>query len=77
QEWQSEGPVGVLTCQLQLAARLGPALYTSPHWLWNEGLRLLALTGWRAATEPEPAAGPAAGQEAWLLRLGGGAAPAA
>ncbi|MCX4672364.1 hypothetical protein OG453_37860 [Streptomyces sp. NBC_01381] len=61
----------------ELAARLGPALYTSPHWLWNEGLRLLALTGWRAATEPEPAAGPAAGQEAWLLRLGGGAAPAA
>lgn len=58
---------------LDMEARLGPALYTSPHWLWTEGLRLLALSGWKTATEPERAGEQAARQEAWLSRLGGGA----
>jgi hypothetical protein len=55
-----------------LEKRLGPALYTSMHWLWMEGLRLLALSGWKAATQPERAVEFATEQEAWMTRLGGG-----
>jgi hypothetical protein len=29
----------------ELDRRIGPALYTSAHWLWTEPLRILALTG--------------------------------
>jgi hypothetical protein len=55
---------------LRLESQVGPALYTSPHWLFTEGLRLLALTGYRAAVLPEQAAEVIAQQEAWMLRLG-------
>jgi len=55
---------------LRLDSQVGPALYTSPHWLFTEGLRLLALTGYRAAVLPERAADVIAQQEAWMLRLG-------
>jgi hypothetical protein len=54
-----------------LEKRLGTALYTSMHWIWTESLRLLALTGLRAATmvklEPELLKQ----QTNWMLRLGG------
>jgi hypothetical protein len=53
-----------------LERRLGPALYTSPHWIWTECLRLLALTSLRgdggaAEGRPRPTS------ESWMLRLGG------
>lgn len=54
-----------------LEAQLGPALYTSTHWLWTESLRLLALSGWKAATQPERAGELGAEQYAWMSRLGG------
>jgi hypothetical protein len=54
----------------QLEFRTGPALYTSHHWVWAECLRLLALSGLRAATMPERAAEVLKQQESWMLRLG-------
>jgi hypothetical protein len=54
----------------QLARESGPALRTSPHWLRKEGLRLLALSSFRAATEPEHAPEIAEQYEDWMLRLG-------
>jgi len=50
----------------------GTALFTSPHWIWNESLRLLALSGYRAATEPERATSIAEQFETWMTRLGQG-----
>ena len=55
-----------------LARDAGASLGVSSHWLWNESLRLLALSGYRLATEPEKAPEIAAEFEAWMLRLGGG-----
>lgn len=54
-----------------LSRRAGPALTTSPHWLHQESLRLLALSGYRMATEPERAAPLAREAQDWMLRLGG------
>ena len=54
----------------QLELRAGQALYTSPYWLWSEGLRLLALSGLRAATMPERTQEILKRQEDWMLRLG-------
>ena len=51
--------------------RLGGALYTSMHWVWTEALRLLALTGWRAATMRKHTESTLVQQEQWMLRLGG------
>lgn len=50
----------------------GPSLFTSPSLVWAECLRLLALSGLRAATEPERAAESAREFERWMLRLGRG-----
>ncbi|ABA58652.1 hypothetical protein Noc_2192 [Nitrosococcus oceani ATCC 19707] len=55
---------------IQLERQLGPALYTSMHWIWTEALRLLALTGLQVATMPEQSAEILKKQEAWMLRLG-------
>ena len=55
----------------ELRRRLGPALYTSTHWLWTESVRLLALTGLQIATSPERAKELFERQEAWMLGLGG------
>jgi hypothetical protein len=55
-----------------LAHDAGASLGTSSHWLWNESLRLLALSGYRLATEPDRAREIAAEFETWMLRLGGG-----
>lgn len=54
----------------RLEEQVGPALFTSPHWLFTESLRLLALTGFRAATLPDQAVAVLKQQEAWMLRLG-------
>jgi hypothetical protein len=54
-----------------LEQRLGPALYSSMHWIWTESLRLTALTGLRVATEPRAAAQALRAQENCMLRLGG------
>ncbi len=54
----------------KLEQQAGPALYTSPYWVQNESLRLLALTGFRAATLPEQAADVLKRQKAWMFRLG-------
>jgi hypothetical protein len=43
------------TALLELERRLGPALYTSTHWIWTESLRLVALSGLRMATDPDRA----------------------
>jgi hypothetical protein len=56
---------------LAMELELGPALYTSMHWVWTEALRLLALTGYRIATTPERKVDAFAEPEEWLLRLGG------
>ncbi|HQX07758.1 MAG TPA: hypothetical protein PKZ19_13285 [Zoogloea sp.] len=56
---------------LVMERQLGPALYTSMHWIWTEALRLLALTGFRAATMAERKAETFKQQEQWMLRLGG------
>jgi hypothetical protein len=54
----------------QLEAQGGAALYTSHHWIWTEPLRLLALTGYRAATQPDRALEVLQQQKDWMLRLG-------
>jgi hypothetical protein len=54
-----------------LARDAGASLATSSHWLWSESLRLLALSGYRAATQPDRTPEIAAEFEAWMLRLGG------
>lgn len=56
---------------LAWARQLGPALYISPHWANTEPIRLLALSGYRMATEPEKAKEIANEYEAWMLRVGG------
>jgi hypothetical protein len=60
-----------------LAREAGASLGTSSHWLWSESLRLLALSGYRLATEPERAPQIAAEFESWMLRLGSGVRQAA
>ena len=54
----------------QLELQVGPALYTSHHWIWTECLRLLAVSGLRAATMPERAVDVLKQQEGWMVRLG-------
>ena len=54
----------------QLELRAGQGLHTSQHWIWSECLRLLALSGLRAATMPERAPEVLKRQEDWMLRLG-------
>jgi hypothetical protein len=61
----------------RLSRDAGTALWTSPHWLWNESLRLLALSGYQAATEPERATQVAEQFEDWMVRLGRGTQVAA
>jgi hypothetical protein len=66
-------PARVAPAELAALARAaGAALQTSSHWLGTEALRMLALSGYRAATEPERSVEVAEQYEAWMLRLGGG-----
>ena len=54
----------------RLERQIGPALYTSMHWLWIESLRLLALSGLRVAADPKQAGVILQQQQAWMGRLG-------
>jgi hypothetical protein len=55
----------------RLERSLGDAAQTSPYWMWNESIRLLALNGYRAAEGAEELRQAAAEQGRWMLRLGG------
>jgi hypothetical protein len=55
----------------KLEQAMGAAGQTSPYWMWNESIRLLALNGYRAAEGAAPLREAAAQQEKWMLRLGG------
>jgi hypothetical protein len=55
----------------ELEARIGPALFTSTHWLWTESLRILALTGLQLASRPGDLHAILKTQEHAMLRLGG------
>lgn len=54
----------------QLARQAGSALFVSQHWIWTECLRLLALSGLRAATMPQRSTEIVRQQEEWMMRLG-------
>jgi hypothetical protein len=54
-----------------LEARIGPALFTSAHWLWAEPVRILALTGLRLAQAPQHLTAILELQQQAMLRLGG------
>ncbi len=58
-----------------LERRLGTTTPASPHWLRTEGLRLLALSTYKAATGRDT--GAAGKCEGWLTQLGGGLRAAA
>jgi len=60
----------------ELGARIGPALFTSAHWLWSEPLRILALTGLQLAVRPTRLKTYLEQQEQAMLRLGGALQPA-
>jgi hypothetical protein len=55
----------------ELEGRIGPALFTSAHWLWTEPLRILALTGLQLAGRPQELNEVLRLQEQSMLRLGG------
>lgn len=55
---------------LKLEHQIGSALYTSPHWVQTEALRLLALSGYKAATLPEQSLEILQQQRDWMVRLG-------
>ena len=55
----------------ELGQRIGPALFTSAHWLWTEPLRILALTGLQLARRPQELNAILQVQEQSMLRLGG------
>jgi hypothetical protein len=52
------------------AAQLGSSVETSPYWAAAEPVRLLALSSYRMATEPENAHVIAEQYEAWTRRFG-------
>jgi hypothetical protein len=54
----------------RLARDGGEALFSSSDWVRREGLRLLALTGYRAAIQPGEIATTLRQQETFMLRLG-------
>lgn len=55
----------------EMSTRIGPALFTSAHWLWSEPLRILALTGLQLAARPQHLKTILEQQEQAMLRLGG------
>jgi hypothetical protein len=55
---------------IHLEQKIGPALYTSMHWVWTESLCLLALTGYKAATDPECSKETMQKQKDWMFQLG-------
>jgi len=65
----------------ELELKLGPALYTSSHWIWTECLRLLAISALRTGDDHRAAGAAGVEQgvsatarvpaDSWMLRLGG------
>jgi hypothetical protein len=55
---------------LALQRAAGGALLRSSHWIRGEALRLLALSGYRAATEPHNAREVLLEQQQWMHALG-------
>jgi hypothetical protein len=55
---------------LRLEREAGAAAYGSPYWMWNESIRLLALTGYYAAQGAAALRAATEQQERWMLRLG-------
>ena len=55
---------------LKMEYQMGPSLYTSPHWLQKEAVRLLALSGYKAATLPGQALEILQQQRDWMMQLG-------
>ena len=63
----------------ELQSTLGPALFTSAHWLWTEPLRTLGLTGLQLARcggQPQEAKRILEQQQQSMLRMGGALQPA-
>lgn len=54
----------------ELERRAGAAAFTSPYWAWNEAIRLLALTGYRAGAGVSVREAMLQ-QETWMQHLGG------
>jgi hypothetical protein len=54
----------------EMEHKAGGSIFTSSHWIWNECIRLTALTGLRYATEPEQGPKVLKQQEDWMIRLG-------
>jgi len=54
----------------EMERKAGGSAFTSSHWIWNECVRLTALTGLRYATEPEKGPAILKQQEDWMIRLG-------
>jgi hypothetical protein len=61
----------------EMERKAGGATFTSSHWIWNECVRLTALTGLRYATEPEKGPEILKQQEDWMIKLGNMTAKAA
>ena len=53
----------------ELERRVGPALWTSPHWRGVEGIRIVALAGLREAERPETAMMWIDRARAWLTNI--------
>ena len=54
----------------ELQRAIGGALHRSPYWLWNEAIRVLALTGLEAGGGAEDTRAAMRRQEEWMLTLG-------
>jgi hypothetical protein len=61
----------------EMERKASGSAFTSSHWIWNECVRLTALTGLRYATEPEKGAEVLKQQEDWMIKLGNMTAKAA
>ena len=54
----------------EMERKAGGSIFTSSHWIWNECVRLTALTGLRYAAEPEHGPAVLKQQEDWMIKLG-------
>ena len=54
----------------QLSRTAGTSAFTSTYWTWNEAIRLLALTSYRAGEGGRQLQEALKQQEAWMMRLG-------
>lgn len=48
----------------------GRAAFSSPYWIWNESIRLVALTGYLAAQGPASMGEALLCEERWMLAIG-------